>query len=73
MPQPGYPPYPVGGTVPPYPPAGGNTAPYPMTNTMPYPPAAHGPLDNINPPSYDQVLSAEQYQKQAPYNPGYNQ
>lgn len=24
-----------------------------------------------NPPSYDQVVSGEAYQKQAPYNPNY--
>lgn len=30
----------------------------------------HGPPD-VNPPSYEQVLSAEQYQKQSPYNPNF--
>uniref|UniRef100_A0A1B0CHQ7 Putative conserved secreted protein n=1 Tax=Lutzomyia longipalpis TaxID=7200 RepID=A0A1B0CHQ7_LUTLO len=68
----------------PQPQTGGYPAPYPPTQTQqaaPYPPASTaggsmpmpgGNPSAMNPPSYDQVVGNDAYQKQAPYNPGYN-
>lgn len=46
---------------------------YAPSGGAPYPP---GPHDNMNPPSYDQVVgttttTTESYAKQSPYNPSY--
>uniref|UniRef100_A0A1L8DPJ0 Putative conserved secreted protein n=1 Tax=Nyssomyia neivai TaxID=330878 RepID=A0A1L8DPJ0_9DIPT len=69
----------------PQPQTGGYPAPYPPAQhqqAAPYPPAnaaAGGSMpmpganpSTMNPPSYDQVVGNDAYQKQAPYNPGYN-
>ncbi|GAB0093830.1 integral component of membrane [Sergentomyia squamirostris] len=53
----------------PYPPAQSHAAPYPATSgagSMPMPGGT-----NMNPPSYDQVVNNDAYQKQSPYNPNY--
>lgn len=66
----------------PQPQSSGYPAPYPPTQTQqsaPYPPVsgAGGSMPmpqnstTMNPPSYDQVVSNDAYQKQAPYNPSY--
>lgn len=50
--------------------------PYPVHNqsmgAQSYPMVGAGPPEHMNPPSYDQVVTAEPYQKQAPYNPDYS-
>lgn len=60
------PPYPVQGTpyAAPYPSGPGPSMPQPYGASAPYPVAA-------NPPPYDQVISHDGYQKQAPFNPHY--
>lgn len=75
MPQAGYPPYPSGGA--PYPPGKLFHFTFDWTEnqpTFPFP----GPHENMNPPSYDQVVGTaaitttnENYAKQAPYNPSF--
>ncbi|XP_055702422.1 protein shisa-5 isoform X3 [Phlebotomus papatasi] len=66
----------------PQPQSSGYPAPYPPAQTQqsaPYPPVsgAGGSMPmpqnstTMNPPSYDQVVSNDAYQKQAPYNPSY--
>ncbi|XP_059613377.1 protein shisa-5 isoform X3 [Phlebotomus argentipes] len=61
----------------------GYSAPYPPAQTQqaaaPYPPASGagssmpmpGNPTGMNPPSYDQVVGNDAYQKQSPYNPSY--
>ncbi|XP_037904197.1 disheveled-associated activator of morphogenesis 2 isoform X3 [Hermetia illucens] len=68
MPQPQMP------VNPPYPTHGG-AMPQPYIGTQGYPSNPPYPPMNdpsrMNPPSYDQVVSSEATQKQAPYNPNY--
>lgn len=58
--QPGQAPYPT------------NAAPYPMA--MPQPAVMPMPQNPamMNPPSYNEVVGSEAYQKQAPYNPNFS-
>lgn len=75
-PMPGNAPYPAtpygqqGGM--PYPPQGGAYAP----TASPYPPqSASAPYpvqQEMNPPPYNDVVTNQSYQKQAPYNPNYS-
>uniref|UniRef100_A0A6B2E895 Putative conserved secreted protein n=1 Tax=Phlebotomus kandelakii TaxID=1109342 RepID=A0A6B2E895_9DIPT len=54
-----------------YPPAQQSSTPYPPASGaggMPMP----GMNPTMNPPTYDQVVSTDAYQKQSPYNPNYS-
>lgn len=75
MPQPGMP---MPGNYGPYGAPTGQ-APYPMN--APYPvgmpqpggmPMPQNPAAMMNPPSYNEVVGSEAYQKQAPYNPNFS-
>lgn len=71
MPMPGnYGPYPGSGMPQPH------QAPYPTNTPYPMPqpgamPMPHNPA-MMNPPSYNDVVGSEAYQKQAPYNPNFS-
>ncbi|XP_037046461.1 protein shisa-5 isoform X6 [Bradysia coprophila] len=75
-------PYPMGqqGYGMPMPASNQQSYPMPQAGYQPYPaggaPYPPGPHENMNPPSYDQVVgttttTTENYAKQAPYNPSY--
>lgn len=51
----------------PYPPGPYGQQPYPPVAAAPYPPQAA-----MDPPAYNEVVGQQNYQKQAPYNPGYS-